>query len=45
MVLLKEWAGVPHTWILGVVAGIASGPLGKLVQRRAYIALEAKQNQ
>ena len=39
LVLLKVWAGVPHTWILGVAAGIASGPLGKLVQRHAYASL------
>ena len=44
LVLLKEWAGMPHTWILGLAAGIASSPLGKLVQRRACKALEAKQN-
>ena len=45
MILLKELAGVPHTWLIGLAAGIASGPLGKLVQRRACAALEAKQNQ
>ena len=45
MILLKELADVPHTWLIGLAAGIASGPLGKLVQRRAYKALEEQQKQ
>jgi hypothetical protein len=44
MILRKGGAGVPHTWLLGLAAGIASGPLGKLIQRRAYAALEEKQD-
>ena len=36
MVILRYVMGIKHTWIIGLVAGVAYQPIGKMVQNQIY---------